>query len=396
MAMIKLIISLITLTILSYHPLISQSSYEMKGNDNYIEIDILSSYYDQDGNNGAVTGGIGTEQLTDFANIIVVNIPLDSTKAINLSTGVDIYTSASTDNIDSNKSSASSMDVRTYANLSYTMKRLQSGLTYGATVGFSTEYDYTSVSGGLNFAKELNQGNTEISLSGQAFIDNWITYYPRELRGKVSVPTTSRNSYSAQLTWSQVVNKRMQIAISLEAIYMEGLLSTPFHRVYFSDQALPDIERLPSSRLKLPLAFRFNYKPLDNLVVRSYYRFYTDDFGITAHTGSLELPYHVSESWTIAPYYRFHTQSGSDYFLPYAEHTSSDEFYTSDYDLSNLSSHKYGLALSFSPLYGLTRMKLPLTRKVLMIKEASIRVANYVRNTGLSGASIALGISIRI
>ena len=34
-----------------------------------IEVDILSSYYSQDGDNAAVTGGIGTEELNDFAKI---------------------------------------------------------------------------------------------------------------------------------------------------------------------------------------------------------------------------------------------------------------------------------------------------------------------------------------
>ncbi|MBL4675904.1 MAG: hypothetical protein JKY70_06835, partial [Mucilaginibacter sp.] len=34
------------------------------------EINIISAYYQQDGNNSAVTGGIGTEKLTDFANTI--------------------------------------------------------------------------------------------------------------------------------------------------------------------------------------------------------------------------------------------------------------------------------------------------------------------------------------
>ena len=390
----KIITVLLVLT--SAQLAFGQDGYLMKGNEEFVEIDFLSSYYDQDGNNGAVTGGIGTEKLTDFANILIVNIPIDSSQAINFSAGLDIYSSASTDNIDNNRSSASSMDARSYVNVAYSKKQLAKGFTYGARVGFSTEYDYNSINGGINLAKEFNNGNTEFSFSGQAFIDNWITYYPIELRGVVSVPTKSRNSFNGQLTWSQVLNRRLQMSFSLEAIYMEGLLSTPFHRVYFSDQTLPDIERLPSSRIKIPLALRLNYKPMDNLILRTYYRFYSDDFGIVGHTANIEVPIHISDNLTIAPYYRFHTQTGADYFLPYAEHNSTDEFYTSDYDLSELTSHKYGLGFSYSPLYGLARMKLPFSKSVLMIKDASLRVARYTRNTGLSGYSIALGLSMRI
>ena len=374
----------------------AQEGYQMKPNEKYTEIDFLSSYYAQDGNNAAVTGGIGTEELTDFANIIVVSVPLDSTQSINATFGLDIYSSASTDNIDNNRSSASSSDARKYGTIGYTKKLLGKGFTYGARVGFSGEYDYTSINGGINLAKEMNNGNTEFAFSAQAFVDNWKLYFPSELRGEVSVPTTSRNSFNAQLTYSQVLNKRLQMSLSVEAIYMDGLLSTPFHRVYFSDAAIPDIERLPSTRLKIPLALRLNYKPSDKLIVRSYYRFYTDDFGIDAHTFNLELPYHINDNWTVAPFFRFHTQSGSDYFLPFAEHKSTDVFYTSDYDLSELNSIKYGLGIAYTPLYGLARGKLPFSKKVFMFNSLLLRVSRYTRDTGLTGYGAALGLNFRL
>lgn len=374
----------------------AQEGYQMKPNEKYVEVDFLSSYYNQDGNNGAVTGGIGTEALTDFANILVVNVPLDSTKSINISAGVDYYTSASTDNIDNNRSSASSKDVRSYVNLGYNQKFLNSGWTIGAKIGGSVEYDYSSINGGINLAKELNNGNTEFSFSAQAFVDQWKLYFPKELRGNVTVPTTSRNSYNAQLTWSQVINKRVQMSISAEAIYMDGLLSTPFHRVYFTDQALPDIERLPGTRLKIPLAVRLNYKPIEKLAIRTYYRYYTDDFGIDAHTASIEIPYHINESWTIAPFYRYHTQTGSDYFNPFAVANSGDEFYTSDYDLSELKSTKYGIGIGYSPLYGVGRVDLPFTDRIFMFNSITFRASQYTRNTGLDGYALALALNFRI
>jgi len=36
------------------------------------EINLVSSYYKQDGNNSAVTGGVGTEKLTYISNTIDV------------------------------------------------------------------------------------------------------------------------------------------------------------------------------------------------------------------------------------------------------------------------------------------------------------------------------------
>lgn len=360
----------------------TQSSYQMRGNDKAIDVNFLTSYYHQDGNNSAVQGGIGNEELIDIANILVVNIPLDSIRSISATVGADFYSSASTDMIDANLSSASIKDLRAYANLGYQQKNLKKGTTYGIRGGFSNEYDYISFSGGLSFAKEWNEGNSELNLQGQAFFDTWRPFFPAELRRTASVPTEKRNSFNFSASFSQVVTKRLQFALSGEVIYMEGLLSTPFHRVYFSDTATPDIERLPSTRLKIPLSIRLNYYANEYLVIRSYYRFYSDDFGVTGHTASLELPIKLNQSFSISPFARYHTQQGSKYFAPFQEHLSTDPFYTSDYDLSTLSSTKVGLAVGYHPVFGLANGRL-LNRNIAF-KAIELRVAYYTRDTGLT------------
>ena len=85
-----------------------------------IEVSFLSSYYQQDGNNSAVTGGSGTEYLTNIAPSLNVMIPLDSTRKVIIDAGVDFYSSASSDNIDNPDqvadyvSGASGKDERSY------------------------------------------------------------------------------------------------------------------------------------------------------------------------------------------------------------------------------------------------------------------------------------------
>ena len=373
---------------------IAQGTYQMKANGQEIEANFLLSYYDQDGNNGAVTGGVGTEALQDLATLLVVNVPLDSTRSINVSGGADYYSSASTDAIDNNVSSASSADLRAFSNVSFQQKNLKKGETYGIRLGFSTEYDYNSVSAGLSWAKEWNEGNSELNINGQVFVDQWGLYFPAELRGRVSVPTRNRRSYNLQFTYAQVLNKRLQMAISSEGIFMTGLLSTPFHRVYFQDQSV-DIERLPETRLKIPIGFRFNYFATDKIVLRSQYRFYWDDFGIIAHTMGLEAPIKLNNAFTISPFYRFHTQTASDFFAPFAQHINSEKFYTSDFDLSALSSHKIGLSIKYAPIYGLARAKIPFSKRIYQLESIQLRSAYYQRTTGLNAFIVSLELGMR-
>ena len=62
------------------------------------EVDFLSTYYAQDGNNASVTGGIGTEELTDLTGTIVVSIPLSADNVLTIDAGFSAYTSASSSN----------------------------------------------------------------------------------------------------------------------------------------------------------------------------------------------------------------------------------------------------------------------------------------------------------
>ncbi|MEY3066908.1 MAG: hypothetical protein RLZZ532_3700 [Cyanobacteriota bacterium] len=64
-----------------------------------IEVDFLLSYYKQDGVHSSVSGGMGSEKLTDLASNIVVAIPLNDDDVLTVDMGLSAYTSASSSNI---------------------------------------------------------------------------------------------------------------------------------------------------------------------------------------------------------------------------------------------------------------------------------------------------------
>jgi len=89
----------------------------------------------------------------------------------------------------------------------------------------------------------------------------------------------------------------------------------------------------------------------DTFIIRSYYRFYTDDWGIQAHTASVELPIKLSNSFTVYPTYRYYTQTAADYFNEKETAVSFQNFYTSDYDLSAFKAHQYGLGFRYKDIF---------------------------------------------
>jgi hypothetical protein len=393
---------LILATIATCFALVSsaQDQNEFKKLDD-AEINFLFNYYEQDGENSAVTGGRGTEELTNIAPSLIVNIPLDTSRTFIGYFGFDKYSSASTDRIDDgyfqdiNLSTASSSDSRIYANLTYQKKNSLKKKTYSYKLGFSKEYDYTSFSGGFGWAKESKDENRELDLGITAYFDTWQLIFPTELRGTTGLENNKqRQSFNFSATLSQVINKKLQGSLSTELVYQTGRLSTPFHRVFFNDGETDifakerRIEKLPDSRFKIPLGLRLNYYLNDLIVLRGYYRYYYDDFGITANTFEIETPLKIVSSLTVYPFYRYHSQSAADYFKPFDQHDLTDEYYTSDYDLSAVNTTAIGFGFKFSPLYGLARFKVPFSGKksrITKFKSLEVRYADYTRKGNNDG-----------
>lgn len=407
------------------------------------EVDFLASYYNQDGSKSAVSGGIGSEKLTDVASNIVVAMPLNDDDVLTIDLGISAYSSASSSNINpfnstgafggaengndgkitGNKavasgpygtpwqasSGASKSDQLVSVMANYSHSSDSRNFIWNADVSFSNEYDYTSVGFGGGIASLFNEKNTELSLKVNAYLDQWRPIYPTELheyskygsnflnQGYFSgvsvldqngisttnylpsafqtVNAVNRNSFSASLGLSQVLTKKLQVSVFFDVLQQQGLLSSPYHRIYFADKAnfyigqpeyisnyestsnagvyklADEIERLPDSRFKIPVGARLNYYFSDRFILRTYYRFYSDNWDIQSHTASFELPVKVSDKFTVFPMYRYYTQMASKYFAPYETHLSTEKFYTSDADLATFDANQYGFGVNYTDIF---------------------------------------------
>lgn len=393
------------------------------------EVSFLSSYYTQDGSNAAVTGGIGTEELTGATGTIVVSIPLNDDDILTVDAGISAYTSASSSNVNpfdgaapanafQASSGASSNDVWSNVTLGYSHSSDDRNTSWNTKLAVSIEYDYFSLGFGGGFTRLFNEKNTELGVNANIYLDKWNAIYPSELRpfnsggGGINDPfftvnpisgntnydpsfsafeNENRNSYSLGVNFAQILSPKLQGILLADLVSQQGLLSTPFQRVYFGDvadsfiqnfQLADDVERLPDSRLKVAVGGRLNYYLNEMVVVRSYYRYYTDDWGITSHTANLEIPVKISNSFTLYPSYRYYTQTAADYFAAFESHLSTDEFYTSDYDLSEYNANQFGMGITYTDIF--TNLRL----WKIGLKQIDLKFDHYKRNSGLS-ASIA-------
>lgn len=353
-----------------------------------IEIDFLYNYYQQEGENAAVTGGIGDQHLSNHAPLMQVNVPLDSFSNVSVIGGIDYYSSASTDKIDNVISSASSADARSHISIQYQKEPKKKRYAYGFGLGTSVEYDVVSSHIKGFFQQKNKNKNRTLNIKSRYYYDNWQMIYPIELRSSELPSTGHRQSLSFSFSLTQILTKRLQIMAVSDIAIQYGMLSTPFHRVYFEDQEMAILENLPDTRLRFPSSIRLHYYINDWLIGRGTYKYYLDNFGIQAHTYNIEFPIKITDYLRVYPFYRYYKQTASSYFVGYKKINSHQEFYTADSDLQEFSSQKFGLGIAYKPLYGISRWRVS-KREVLMLKSIALRYAFYQKNIPFQAHSIS-------
>jgi hypothetical protein len=294
-------------------------------------------------------------------------------------------------------SSASSQDTRVYPSLNWTVSNDKTGNAFGLTGSYSKEFDYQSFGAGLNITRLSKDKNTQFDFKAQAFLDKWKVILPVELRplgyGSGSnrddnrpVDYSPRNSFSTSFSLSQVLTQRLQMTLIVEPSYQHGLLATKYQRDYFTDGA-ERVENLPNSRYKLPIGLRFNYFLDDRFIIRAFYRYYMDNWGIRAHTAEIEVPVKLTSFVSVSPFYRYNTQTGTRYFATYGQHDASAQFYTSDYDLSSLHSNFVGANIRLSPPNGVLGSA--------HFTSLDLRAGHYMRSTGLNSNIVTLALKFK-
>lgn len=391
----KICLTVIGIYLLLFSAFSQDSTYKSK-KLSFEEANFVSSYYHQEGEHAAVTGGTGPQTLTDISNSFDLKLyKYDKAGRKNsflLDVGFDHYTSASSDKIDPKTiSSASHADTRIYPALSWTRENETRGSSIGAGVYFSSEFDYQSRGVNISCSQKTKDRNGEFSAKLQAYLDQVKLVTPVELRiggtgRNEHYGTAARNSFSAALSWSQVVNKNLQVSVEAEPVYQHGYLGLPFNRVYFNDGTMK-VETLPSSRFKFPIAARANYFLGDALIVRAWYRYYQDSWKISSHTVQIETAVKLNPFFSVTPFYRFYMQSGTSYFAAYGAHQAGDSYFTSNFDLSTFNSNFYGIGIRTAPPNGVLHIQ--------HLNAIELRYGHYQKNIQMNANIISLNLNFK-
>ncbi|HHM04369.1 MAG TPA: DUF3570 domain-containing protein [Gammaproteobacteria bacterium] len=209
----------------------------------------------------------------------------------------------------------------------------------------STENDFDARSAHFGLAQEFFGGLSTLSLG---YSQGW------DVVGKSGdeafAEDVTRRHY--RLGLSQVLSKSVLLDTQLEVITDEGFLNNPYRSVRYLDASVGkgfsyEPEVYPRTRTSTALAVRGAYYLPYRASLRGEYRFFTDTWGISAHTVGLSYTHPLGRHWILDGRYRFYSQSKADFYSDLFPYRSAQTHLARDKELSTYRSHSIGVGLAY-------------------------------------------------
>lgn len=238
----------------------------------------------------------------------------------------------------------------------------------GAFGRYSNEPDYKSLFGGVRAAVELAEKNTTVGMAAAAGTDDISNAGAQSPMGQVGVVEDSLTTVLGSASLSQIISPVLAAGITYDLSYLNGFQANPYRSVFGGGTRAP--ERVPETRVRhavFGIVRRFVPRTRSTLIAG--YRFYIDDWDMTAHTPEVrvvqalrpaDLKLHLRA--------RYHRQS-SAYFYKSLYQTldpAVEPYVTEDAKLSSFTAHTYGFMLEVPmSLLGVTGLLGPARIEVL-------------------------------
>ncbi len=156
----------------------------------------------------------------------------------------------------------------------------------------------------------------------------------------------TRQLYGVGIT--QILTRNLITTLNFETITDEGFLNNPYRSVRYVDGGGYSFERelYPNTRTTNAVGLRARYFLPYRAALEGEYRFFTDTWGITSHTAAVSYV-HPWHDWTFEVKYRWHDQTGADFFSDLFSRSEATNFRARDKELSALTSTTLKLMASY-------------------------------------------------
>ena len=304
------------------------------------QVEVLTNVISQTGGSGKqVYDNSGNENMTLIEPEVFIESVISPETTVTGRAVMDSWTSASVKAFDTNtgvSTRGTKSESRTAAYFSLTQKF--EPITITPSLGYSSETAYDSLSAGLSLSKGFAENCFTVSVDYLHFEDsvqNW-DLNTDKLTGKMPKRTDT-----VSVGASQILTPSDIVYVGVEESAQAGFLSTSRNTVNVNGTRVYEV--VPSSRFRSAYYARGVHGFNDILAAHLDYRFYNDNWSISAHSIEPSLAASLGEEHEglIRVFYRFHTQTATEYYQP--QFSAPAPYMTSDSDLSAFSANEVGL-----------------------------------------------------
>jgi Protein of unknown function (DUF3570) len=248
---------------------------------------------------------------------------------------------------------SASIDVVVSGASQYTERREQKSLaldylhgksTYSLSYVNSAENDYKASTFSLGISQDMFGDLTTVSLGYSQGLDKVGSSVDPAFTQEIE-----RRNYRVGVT--QVLTRNMLLVLNFETVTEQGYLQNPYRFMRYVNPLGGYIrapEEFPATRTGNAGSVRLKYYLPWRAALEGQYRFYSDTWGINAHTGSLGYTHPLPGGrWVLSGSYRYYTQNSATFFSDLFPFADAQNFMARDKETSALSSHTIGVGASF-------------------------------------------------
>jgi hypothetical protein len=244
--------------------------------------------------------------------------------------------------------SSASIDVVTQAS-PYKERRTQYSLsadvlhgktTYSGGYITSRENDYKAKTAYFSVSQDMFGDLTNVSFG---FTRGWDKVGARG--NPLRADPLERRNWSVGVT--QVLTRNWLAGLNLETSDSEGFLNNPYRQVRYRDALTSrgysfQLERYPHTHIGNAVALSSKYYLPWRAALDGNYRFYSDTWGIRAHTARLGYT-QPWRTWTFEGHGRFYRQNRANFYSDLFPFLDAQNFLARDRELATFKSSSFGL-----------------------------------------------------
>ena len=221
--------------------------------------------------------------------------------------------------------------------------------TYSVGYIHSREPDYIADTSVFSLSQDMFGDLTTVTLS---YSRGWDRVY-RDVTAGVNDPTFAQRvdhrSYGVGLT--QVLTRNMILSLNYQTLTDQGYLQNPYRVALFIDPTATrgfntEAQVYPGTHTSNAASADLKYYLPYRAALDGSYRFYTDTWGITAHTAQLGYT-QPWQHWIFDGTFRYYKQNAADFYSDLFPRINSQNFMARDRELAAFSSYTLGVGASY-------------------------------------------------